>query len=424
MRIIYIMVFNFIFILGCLSSENYEFRHSALSWENLNIDQWLDFDEWKVQRKYRDSHPFWKREKQINLLRESIGRVMACEGKCELSAAKDSYKVQSRSIVREGDEFSTGKNSYAWIFLFDGSLLRISPDTSVSFNEINISQGSFFYYIRLNFGHVYVKSRTHENLVGLRETDTIFNKYLKKLDKNLSDFNEVNYTDYVKSFLSMEKKVSNKLSRLEESMKQNDSWLRKKTYFLFVTSNISFYLKSPIGHIYNEFGQETLYKFSSFEKGMSFLRGYGPLITESIPLNDVYKVDRKGKSQFPFKESFFNFTNKLVERPYSVYGIREQWLKKYSKNLHNQRLNQEFYLTKLNYRLWSGYGQNSRLSKRVNHLIRYTRKLETSHLTRVRRYFKRRGIKAEVIEKFPRTYFGKAIDHFAQSLDYRDLKSY
>ena len=115
-------------------------RKSVLEWKELDTDKWLSLKSWKVERKYKDKNKSWKENYRYYKAKEPIGRVISCIGKCQVFAGTNPYFIQSRSLIREGDEFETLKDSYAWIFLFDGSLIRISPETSVNFNEFNIGE--------------------------------------------------------------------------------------------------------------------------------------------------------------------------------------------------------------------------------------------------------------------------------------------
>ena len=145
-------------------------------WESLEPSDWLNFDYWKKASKLKDEVQKWETILQEKRLREIMGRVVECVGDCRLFRGRGFNSTNYRSSIREGDELITLGDSYAWIFLMDGTLVRVSPDTSVTFKEFNVGKKEFFVHIRVNSGNVVYMNRSRSPLkeVTDRETDQIF----------------------------------------------------------------------------------------------------------------------------------------------------------------------------------------------------------------------------------------------------------
>src|SRR5690606_4233162 len=94
----------------------------------------------------------------------------------------DEVYAQYRSRIHEGDEIVTDKNSMAWVMLIDGTLLRISPNSSISFNDVNLSKQQTQFFMRLNYGHVYIQPRFSGKFEAqdMAETDGAFLPLLEK----------------------------------------------------------------------------------------------------------------------------------------------------------------------------------------------------------------------------------------------------
>ena len=107
----------------------------------IGVDEkeWLSFKKWRENFEKREKFPPWERLKRERSLKERVGHIMDCRGECWLFRGLGKNKVQFRSTVREGDEIQTSKDSYLWLFLLDGTMVRVSPQSSITMREINIT---------------------------------------------------------------------------------------------------------------------------------------------------------------------------------------------------------------------------------------------------------------------------------------------
>ena len=108
-----------------------------VNWENIDLIKWNNLSDWEEDLEKRETFHNWRQNQKALSFNEIIGRVLDCFGDCRSYRGLGFSNTQYRSQVREGDDFVTMKNSYAWIYLIDGSLIRVSPETSISFNEVN-----------------------------------------------------------------------------------------------------------------------------------------------------------------------------------------------------------------------------------------------------------------------------------------------
>ena len=281
-------------------------KRSLIEWDDLDHKKWLSFKKWKEKYEKREKFPPWERLKRERSLKELVGHVMDCRGECFLYRGLGKNKIQFRSAIREGDEIQTKKDSYLWLFLMDGTMVRVSPKTSLTMREINISPNEVFFHARINFGNVLWLSRegsSFEEKVD-RETDSLFHPHplfevLPKLKKK-----EINENDLF-SYLEDSSPTLNQYKRLNLEIKKNFSQYNSKRSIAF--------LVMPNGTLFGErlkvemivlLGGETFLKRRTFkqlglkEKGAPesllaevFLRGYendkGNLIEEG----QWYEID-------------------------------------------------------------------------------------------------------------------------------------
>ncbi|MEE2743410.1 MAG: hypothetical protein VYD54_05845, partial [Bdellovibrionota bacterium] len=174
-----LLLFAIFFMSFSLDSAELYFKgqkRSLTRWEGIDQKKWLDFYSWKKEREGKDRFLSWENLKRERDLKERVGHVVDCRGKCLLYRGLGKNKIQFRSTIREGDEIQTFKDSYLWIFLLDGTMVRLSPLSSITLKEINLTQREVFIHARVNFGNLLWLSRDDVGLseIEKRETDTLF----------------------------------------------------------------------------------------------------------------------------------------------------------------------------------------------------------------------------------------------------------
>ena len=151
-------------------------RRSLIQWEGMDPEAWLSFDNFERTQSLKDRQPKWETILQEKNKQEIVGRVIDCIGLCRTYVGMGFHHPEHRSTIREGDEFTTIGNSYAWVYLLDGTIVRVSPESSITFKEINVGKKEFFVHARVNFGNIFWMAREERPIQehNDRDTDTYF----------------------------------------------------------------------------------------------------------------------------------------------------------------------------------------------------------------------------------------------------------
>ena len=149
-------------------------KQSVTDWGNLKMNSFLSFKEWKVESDVRDQVPEWEKIVRERNHKEMAGRIYQCVGTCRVDRGESFFNGSHRTGLYEGDEIQTVGDSYAWIFLFDGTMVRLSPQSSITFNEFNVGVSED------NLGH-FSSHFLPDDLRSNRKTNVVF----PSLDKDL-----------------------------------------------------------------------------------------------------------------------------------------------------------------------------------------------------------------------------------------------
>ncbi len=440
--IIFLLSFSIMAFLNIGKAEDAYFqgyKRSLIEWQELDHKKWLSFKKWKEKYEKREKFPPWERLKREMKLKERVGHVMDCRGVCFLYRGLGKNKIRFRSIVREGDEIQTKKDSYLWLFLMDGTMVRLSPKTSITMREINISPSEVFFHARINFGNVLWLSREGSlfNELKERETDALFHPHplfevLPKLKKK--QINENDLFSYLEDFSP----TLNQYKRLNVEIKKNNSYFKSKRSMAF--------LVMPNGTLFGErlnvemivlLGGETFLKRRTFkqlglkEKGVPesllaevFLRGYENKKGNLIEEGQWYEIDKSGESLkvlelMEYRK--FLMGEFLTQRIPTILLGREAFLKRYSSFIFNKRLTSKQLALRYGYRLWRGWDSRKKeMKERVEYLKEYTRRVETTVLKeslKLRKRFIKRKEKVHPIT-YDSRFYKKAMESYYKSLAY------
>lgn len=377
--------------------------NSLIDWMNNDSNDWLDFDYWKLTREARDKYEDWKIRLRDSSHREVIGKVIQCLGRCESRRETGKTPVQTGSKIKEGDEFVTEANSSAWLMLIDGSLIRISAESSISIFEVNILKQKFFFNFRLNFGHIYFQQRRLGKFktIDLAETDqSMLPLLLKEANREnfmrqdfqlLKDDQQMTYVLEDNPGHVTQYKFLNQLiqTNKEEAMK----W---ETEVFFFTPNATFLLKNPIFHAFYEELSETRFfltddieEFDSEDKrtasGQVTYRGYTNENANEIPKNKWVAVNPKGSGLIR-KENMAKLIRPIeffVKRIPSIHCAREIYFAQSSSFIWNE-FDDRSLAVKYGYRLWD---EETELKLRKKFLITFVRRSETTNLRSLQKLF-------------------------------------
>tara|TARA_R110000868_G_scaffold117600_7_gene312282 strand:+ start:12722 stop:14137 length:1416 start_codon:yes stop_codon:yes gene_type:complete len=404
--------------------------YSLIDWEGLDTVQWLDFDEWKDDIALKDAEPSWRRNLRERGLSEMIGRALECVGECKLFRGDGASSLRLRSQVMEGDEIVTSKDSYAWLFLMDGTMLRISPNTSISFKEINISKDVVFHHARLNYGHALWLARQNEQypVNSLKETDALFlplNLFEANIFPEAKPINETGF------YVDQKTEPASKLQyeRLNQLIVENNEWAGSKKSILFlVMQNGTVIAENPMLEAVALPGNESYVKNRlSSEVGLSnertttataYMRGYSNDSSQSLTTGQWYRYDDRGRNLEQLSDSSkFSMVEYLTQRIPTINVARELFLKELSKFVFDQKISRLKLAARWGYRLWDGNLENGEIKRRAEFMVEYSRRSETTLLVetdKFNRMMKERG-ETVTASRWSDEFYLRAIDAYALS---------
>jgi len=378
-------------------TKNYYYKgmkNSLIQWDKIDSIDFLDYDLWSQDTKLRDKWPQWEKTIREKRRRETVGKVIHCVGDCKNYRGVGFYNTQFRSSILEGDEIHTSFDSYAWIFLFDGTIVRLSPSSSVTFREINFGLEETFIHARINSGNVLWLSRSQSKYIPTndRETDVIF--FPLQFYEAMPISEKIEYDeDSLMNLLEENHTVKKQYVRLNKLIEDNNKYFKKRNSYSFLVSpngtvegrNINVEFISLIGNrsYVKSRGQEKLGIENELEDGkvkFSF-RGFENKKTKILDNDEWYEIDQKGRFINKFdKEKRFVVGEFITKRIPTILVARELLLKEYSK-FSNYIGNAELLAKTYNYRQWGSFSNElSDMSMRLTYLKEYTRRMETTTL--------------------------------------------
>lgn len=369
---------------------------SLFNWKEIDPNEWLSIHRWIESREFKDKNPAWRLALRDASNVELVGRMIQCVGVCQNYRDSMPIMASARSEIKEGDEIQTSDNSSAWIFLIDGTLLRLSPKTSVSINEINISEKRTLTVIRLNQGHLHLENRLDGKFKTMNksESDLIFypllinganREYFARQEYNLLD-NDQERGLYL---LSKNKGYISQYIELNKQMDEENDYFKKNHEVFVYTPNVTLHGENVALELFYTPNQKTylrytdkLYGFEKNEKSNegylnAQLRGYNNREVTPVTIDKWYNVSKDGSrmNQSYGELVHLNMIKNFTRRIPTIHLSREIFLRKYSQMLLNNQSQQEL-ITKFGYRLWP----DKELKKREKYVYEYTRRLETTNL--------------------------------------------
>ena len=389
-----------------IDQDKYSFKDQPrhiIDWERLDPYNWLDFNYWKAQRAQRDRYPDWRLRMRDSQHTEKVAQVIQCYNQCLANNREGDHYLQYMSRIYEGDEVVTRANSYAWILLADGTILRMSPNTSLSFNDLNITVEKSQFYIRLNSGHIYVESRYLGKFspVNLAESDSIFLPLLEKEAnrqyymiqefKDLSDDVGLNY--------QLAKNPGHNLQyhRLNQLISRESTPYRRDSEIILAIANITLLSSNASFETWHgSFSKSLIKKYSytqNFEPSeelaprlTAYFRGYNNLKNQDLADGRWYEMDVNGRqlSDADLTNHKISSTETFVKRIPSIHLAREILLRRnFGFNFwQKSQWNEKKIAVDYGHRLWNVKDENE-IEKRKEFLLEFIRRVETSNLNSV-----------------------------------------
>lgn len=379
-------------------------KSSLLDFEKIDANQWLDFTDWKEQRAFRDTYTQWETFERLKDHHEKMGRVIDCVGECRVYRGEGQYRISHLTQLQEGDEVVTAVNSYIWIFLFDGTLVRLSPESSITFKEINNLPNKIFLHARLNKGNILWLNRSQSEVeeLTLRETDvSFFPMSLYEANPYTKDGN-ISIEEYLFGELEI---IRDQYIRANELIRKNNKYINKITESFLVLPTVTVFGASLSLEAYLDIARDNYFKVRSGsllnlknhpDPDVTInLRGYLNIDQSSVQTDQWYVSRMPGKLLEEVEADRKQNINEIItKRIPSLYVARELMLERYSKFLFEEesakKLAQDY-----GYRLWT----SEELEKRKDFLWQFTTRLETSNIAVAERYRKAVVEKYGIVEK-------------------------
>ncbi len=422
---------------------------STTRWGEVNPDSFLSFKEWKEQIDEKALVPEWESIVRERNHREIVGRFFQCVGVCRIDRGQSFFNPNFRTSLYEGDEIQTIGESYAWIFLFDGTMVRLSPESSINLNELNIGVKENFISARVNAGNVLWLSR-HEALFeeyNIRETDVLFSPLALYEAQPVPDRKP--YDENALIELVEEKQTNlNQYKNLNSLIEKNNKLTKgKPTYAFIVMPNMTLMGYNPSVEIVSLLGGKTYFKRRSPEtlglkKGGATgdeeelflqIRGFENKDLTKIQSDEWLMMDEKGRNYARATENlnWLLMGEFITKRIPSLMVARELMLERYSEFAFQDKYDPLVLATQNGYRLWGSLkkpetddAKKSDLELRLDFLKEYFRRIETTNLT-VSSHFsdrlKERGESLRTME-YGNYFFIKALDKYYSFEEYSDEK--
>lgn len=361
-------------------------NYSIIPWSTLDPMEWLSIENWIIERSVKDEIPDWKVRLREADHKELVGKILKCSGSCHVYRGINRAQVQHLSRVREGDELTTDKNSVAWIFLMDGSLMRVSPESSVTLQEINVSKGEIFYLTRLNHGHIFWHPKTNQELKldEAPETDSMSIPLLVR-DANQEFFERAFFKyqkdrDHLTEVMTLEDRaIKEQFESINRFRKTENPLLLIPTKMMIVSPNATLIsVNSSLDFVYL-FGNKSYFKkrLENQPEISLHLRGYSTF--ESKPIGDLkwYEVAANGRAfeQMSDVPGNLQVLELLTRRIKTIELAREIWIQKFTLPMLATIQDARNMAKNYGYRVWG-----DDLEKRFSFLLEYTRRIETTNL--------------------------------------------
>ncbi|MGE3610328.1 MAG: hypothetical protein AB7I27_12120 [Bacteriovoracaceae bacterium] len=398
--------------------------HSLINWDEIDPEQWLNIDLWIKEREVKDKHADWKMRLRDVKQSELMGKLLSCVGECEIFRGTRSARGSFLSQLKEGDELKTKKDSVAWVYLMDGSLLRVAPESSVSLLEINLSEEEVFVLMRLNEGHSFIHPRKRELFVNQDgpETDSV-SLPLKILEANQEFFERQIYktqsdSKHLQDFMNPSAEaISAQVNKINELIVSNNEEFNLKTRMMIVTPTGTIESDQQSLDVVYIPGGKGYFKKRDGNNISLELRGYQANEKILISENAWYEIDPSGKSYtlLSSPNSELQIIELLTKRVKTFELARELWLKDFSIPIFAALKEEKKLAVEYGYAKW---GKEHQI--RLNFLNEYTRRIETTNLKSIQNLIGKLIRDGQVVnQELSQIYYQNALNHYLMGLKVR-----
>ncbi len=404
---------------------------SLIRWDDTNAA--LDIRRWISERDMRDLEPGWKVRQRLAAQPERVGKVISCIGDCRIYRGLFPNRARWLSRIEEGDEIHTGVNSYLWLSLIDGTLVRIAPESSVSILEVNITPDEVFFQARMHQGYIHWQPRSGRSQKPMTapETDPLFlplmdttvnlEWFQRAVYQSQSDQNQISMTTS-RELLGYEQQQQ----ALNALTATNNTFHKRAHRFLLVGPNGSLLGKNIATSFFYGLSKKSFFKLNTRneeevgERGPwtaeFWYRGYSNDKAEPITTEEWFAVAADGRTMevMTTVPPDLAVSELMTKRIPTFMLVRERWLAS-AKPFWDDAAKPDTLAQNWGYRLWG-----SELEGRIAFLKEYTRRIETTGLRSIDRLLQETRREGDpVIGEFDSRYFSRSLDHYYLSFKRR-----
>ena len=310
-------------------------KSNPLYFRNQSIEEQISLSHWqrRLDDLDRGAHQDISRRDYFKK-KLVVGKIIASIG--DLRVNREGGKVKGDvKFIYQGDIIETKLTGSCWVTFLDGTMLRLSPDSSISISEIIFNSNSFEAFIRVNKGEVFGINRFKDDsfLSKGRFLDLSFLSIFKPdlVERVLAYFSETIYTENKMAFSKILK-----LMGLYTNDFRFENW-KLDSSFSFYNENMFVTISSSKAHFF--VGDSASYlkvtqsienapapkytpvKYDGEQENLKPDKWYRFLAGE--PSESDYMIDK----EYPMKMLVSNIT--------PFYLLRESFMNKYSYYISN-----------------------------------------------------------------------------------------
>ena len=164
-------------LLTNLSKNDLYFEYDKPK-EQLSLKKWLE------RQRIIESGSGLIVKENLKVKKPILGKVIKCVSECMIFRGEFQIGVKAGNLIFQGDTLETVKDGRLWVYLVDGTVARLSSNTSISFSEFKFNEENMLFFIRHNYGEAYVLMRDFEKLPAQsgQESDLSFLPILSSRD--------------------------------------------------------------------------------------------------------------------------------------------------------------------------------------------------------------------------------------------------
>ncbi len=402
--------------------------YSIIPWKDQSPEEFLNIHTWIFERGIKDKEPDWKvRTRNLRHL-ELMGKFLSCVGKCSIYRGNNQAKVNYLSRVFEGDEVQIGADSYAWIYLMDGTIARLASDTSVNFQEINFSKEKVFVLLRLNHGHVFWHPKNSEELVADTSPETDGGSLpLNVREANQQYFERARYQDKRPEWTHLmetssldENAIKDQFKKINEFRADHKKFKDIKSQIMLVAPNVTVVSHDASFDLLYILAGKAFVKKRTLREGDEFslqMRGY--LTAAPVVVTDLnwIEISETGRDQVALSDppGPLQVTELLTKRIKTFELARELWFKNWSADIFTAMNDPKKLAIDHGYVLWE-----KGMNQRFEFLSEYTRRIETTNLRSVENLLKRSETEyKKIVVTLNDNHYRASLNHYLKGLKTR-----